>query len=58
MKDKKEIRTLKDKLTILQQEFKTLGKRPISVELIEDSNVKEVVTREVKRRRLSHEVVQ
>ena len=48
---KKVNKETKEKLTILRQEFKMLGKRPISEELIEETEVEEAVAWEVKRRR-------
>lgn len=53
---KKVNKATKDQLTILRQEFRMLGKRPISDELTEDTEVEEAVAREVKRRRLRHHV--
>ena len=41
----KELKEIKDKMKILRQEFRLLGKRPITDELTADTEVEEAVAR-------------
>ena len=42
---------LRDQLTILRQECKHLGKRPVALDQFEESPIEESVARQIKRRR-------